>query len=149
MDNTILQNLGLSKNESKVYFALIKIKSASVNEISRESGVPRVNSYDILESLKNKGLVGTITKANKLFFEPANPEVLFELLDKKRKNILETEESVINLKTLFESEKIFQDVKVFKGKWGIKNALKETLNSKTEILNFGSAGMFPKFFPRL
>jgi len=30
-------------------------------------------------------LVGTITKANKLFFEPANPEVLFELLDKKRK----------------------------------------------------------------
>ena len=146
MINEILQNLGLSKNESKVYFALVKLKTASVNEISREANVPRVNSYDILQSLKAKGLVGTITKTNKMFFEPANPEILSELLEKKKKELQKTENSIKSLKVLFETEQTPQDVKVFKGKLGIKTILKDTLTSKTEILNFGSSGMFPKFY---
>jgi sugar-specific transcriptional regulator TrmB len=147
MANEILQNLGLSKNESKVYFALIKLKSASVNEISREANVPRVNSYDVLQSLRAKGLVGTITKANKMLFEPADPKVLSELLEKKKKALSETENSIENLKSLFKAEQIPQDVMVFKGKLGIKTVLKDTLSSKTEILNFGSSGMFTSFYP--
>lgn len=146
MTNEILQNLGLTKNESKVYFALVKLKTASVNEISREANVPRVNSYDILQSLKAKGLVGTITKANKMFFEPADPKVLSELLEKKKKELVETENSINTLKTIFEAEQTSQEVKVFKGKFGIKTILKDVLISKTEILNFGSSGMFPSFY---
>lgn len=146
MANDILQNLGLTKNESKVYFALVKLKQASVNEISREANVPRVNAYDILQSLKAKGLVGTITKANKMFFEPADPEILLELLEKKKKALSETENSIKSLKTLFETEQALQDVRVFKGKIGIKTVLQDALSSKTEILNFGSSGMFPKFY---
>ncbi len=145
--NEILQNLGLSKNESKVYFALVRLKTASVNEISREANVPRVNAYDILQSLKAKGLVGTITKANKMFFEPANPDILTELLEKKKKELLETENSIKDLKTLFQAKQTPQDVKIFKGKLGIKTILKDVLTSKTEILNFGSSGMFPNFYP--
>lgn len=147
MENEILQNLGLNKNESKVYFALVKLKKASVNEISKESNVQRVNTYDLLQSLKAKGLVGTITKENKMFFEASSPENLSELLEKKKKELLETEKSIKNLKTLFESEQTTQDVKVFKGKLGIKTILKEVLNTQTEILNFGSSGMFPKYYP--
>lgn len=147
MTNEILQNLGLSKNESKVYFALIELKSASVNEISREASVPRVNTYDILQSLRTKGLVGTITKTNKTLFEPANPEILKELLENKRKSLNETEKEISNLKLLFKQEKTAQDIKVFKEKLGIKTVLKDVLSSKKEILNFGSSGMFPKFYP--
>lgn len=147
MVNEILQSLGLSKNESKVYFALVKLKSASVNEIAREADVPRVNAYDILQSLRAKGLIGTITKANKMFFEPANPKVLLELLDRKKRELSETEKSIDRLKSLFEAEQTIQDVRVFKGKLGIKTILKDALVSKTEILNFGSAGMFPSFYP--
>lgn len=146
MIDEILQNLGLSKNESKVYFALVKLKTASVNEISREANVPRVNAYDIIQSLKAKGLVGTITKSNKMFFEPADPVVLSELLEKKKKDISETEKSIYTLKNLFESEQTSQDINVFKGKLGIKTVLKDALESKTEILNFGSSGMFPTFY---
>ncbi len=146
MVNEILQNLGLTKNESKVYFALVKLKTSSVNEISREANVPRVNTYDILHSLKAKGLVGTITKSNKMLFEPADPKVLSELLEKKKKELLETENSINSLKSLFEIEQTSQDVKVFKGKPGIKTILKDALTSKTEILNFGSSGMFPSFY---
>jgi sugar-specific transcriptional regulator TrmB len=146
MTNEILQNLGLSKNESKVYFALVKLKTTSVNEISREANVPRVNAYDILQSLKAKGLVGTITKANKMFFEPANPETLSELLEKKKKELSETENSIKNLKAIFEAEQTPQDVRVFKGKLGIKTILKDALISKTDILNFGSSGMFPSYY---
>lgn len=147
MNTEILQNLGLSKNESKVYFALIKLKSASVNELSRESNVPRVNSYDILQSLKSKGLVGTITRSNKLYFEPAEPKTLLKLLEKKKEGLKETSLAIEDLKEMFQQESFIQDIKVFKGKTGIKTILEEALNSKTEILNFGSSGMFPKFYP--
>lgn len=146
MVNEILQNLGLSKNESKVYFALVKLKTASANELSRDANVPRVNTYDILQSLKAKGLVGTIIKANKMLFMPADPKVLSELLEKKKKELSETENSINGLKALFEAEQTPQDIKVFKGKIGIKTILKDVLTSKTEILNFGSSGMFPSFY---
>lgn len=147
MNREILTNIGLTKNESKIYISLIKLKIASVSELSRESNVPRVNTYDVLESLKSKGLVGTIIKANKKYFEPANPHVLNELLEKRKKEILETETSIEKIKNIFELNDTPQEVRIFKGKLGIKTILKEALNSKSEILNFGSSGMFPSYYP--
>lgn len=146
MDPGLLQNLGLTKNESKIYYALVSLKSASVNELSRKTDVPRVNIYDILESLKSKGLVASVTKSNKMYFEPANPERLKELLEKKQEEMKKVAIEVDVLKKIFLDKNIRSDVGLFKGKLGIKSVLKEALNEK-EILNFGSSGMFPKTYP--
>ncbi|MCX6750579.1 MAG: hypothetical protein NTZ83_03925 [Candidatus Pacearchaeota archaeon] len=141
-----LQILGLTKNESKVYTALVKLNLASVNEISRKTNVPRVNIYDILESLKSKGLVASITKSNKQFFEPANPERLNELFEQKQKEISNTKKAIQELFEEFNKNSEKKDVALFKGKLGIKSVLKDVLNSKTEIINYGSTGKFPETY---
>ena len=141
-----LEGLGLTKNEAKIYFALIKLQNASVSEIYRACNVPRTNIYDVLESLKSKGLVATITKSNKMFFEPANPEQLKELYAKKEQQLQKAKAEILNLETMFKNTPEKNEAGIFKGKLGIKTVLKEALNSKTEIINYGSGGFFPEYY---
>ena len=79
MEKEQLEKIGLSPNEAKCYLTLIKIGSASANEISRKSGIHRVSVYDALRGLREKGLISQIMKSNKLLFEAANPERIFDI----------------------------------------------------------------------
>ena len=145
MSEELLQNLGLTKNESKIYKALVNQKTASVNELARATDVPRVNIYGILESLKAKGLAGTITKSNKMYFSPSDPKRLEELYHEKQKEMLTLKNEINSLSSIFNDSGIKHEVGVYKGVMGIKSILKDSLDSKTEIINFGSSGFFQKF----
>ena len=146
MKTELLQNLDLTKNEAKVYTALVKLKFASVNEIYRESDVPRVNIYDVLESLKAKGLVASVTKANKMYFEPADPQRLKELFEKKKKEMVDVEKRIEELSEIFSRPFPKREIGLFKGKLGLKTVMKDALTAKTEILDYGS-GLFPSTYP--
>lgn len=52
-----LMRLGLSEYEARAYVATVSLGEGTVNEISRESGVPRSRAYDIMERLAKKGFV--------------------------------------------------------------------------------------------
>jgi len=47
-EETLIQ-CGLTKNESRVYITLLRLGSATVVAITKESKVHRVNVYDVLE----------------------------------------------------------------------------------------------------
>jgi len=49
MRQKVLEELGLAKNEAKVYLNLLRLGSASVGKSTAESGVHRRNVYDSLE----------------------------------------------------------------------------------------------------
>lgn len=147
MDASALQSLGLTQNESKVYTALAALKSASAAELSKASGVIRVNVYDVIESLKDRGLVSLVKKSNKQYYDAAHPKALLELHRKRQQSLQEGMKAVEKLSLLFEQPTVKQDVGLFKGKLGLKTVLKEVLDAKTEILNFGSGGLFPKSYP--
>ena len=141
MDSVKLESLGLSKNESKVYLALIKLGSASVAQISKIADVHRVNIYDTIERLKEKGLISSTIKVNKKYYEPASPENIKVLLDEKQEEINQIKQDLPNLIKIFNDSKNKQEIHSFKGIQGIKTALKDVLDTKPkEILNFGSTG---------
>lgn len=52
-----LQNLGLRKNEAKVYIALTELGQASTTILTKVSGIPRSKIYDILSRLESLNLV--------------------------------------------------------------------------------------------
>ena len=79
-----LIGLGLTKNEAKVYLALLKLGSATAVEITKQSHVHRVNAYDVLERLQQKGLIATVFSAKKRVYEAANPEQLATLIKEKQ-----------------------------------------------------------------
>src|SRR5262249_36321269 len=51
-----LEELGLSPSESRVLVALLQVGSATAPQLSRLSGVPRTNTYPVIESLAARPL---------------------------------------------------------------------------------------------
>lgn len=142
-----LEKIGLSPNEVKCYLTLLKLGSASANEISRHSGIHRVSVYDALRGLREKGLISQITKENKLLFEAGNPEKILEIIKQKENEIEEAKKSIPELLLNFKMAKEKQEIHSYKGLAGIKTILWEILKSKTEVLDFGAEYKIKEFLP--
>ena len=83
MKDKVLMELGLSQNESKIYLALLEHGAANPTIIAEESGIHRVNVYDSLAKLKERGLVSEIIYAGKRQFQAAPPEALKNIIKEK------------------------------------------------------------------
>jgi len=105
-----LERAGLSPNEAKCYLTLLKIGSASANEVSRKSGIHRVSVYDALRGLAEKGLVSQITKTNKFLFEAGNPEKILDIINVKEEQLVEAKKIVPELILDFKSAKERQEI---------------------------------------
>ena len=60
MDISILEDLGLTRGEVKVYIALLEIGSSSVGQIIEKSGLQNSVVHRALNSLIEKGLISYI-----------------------------------------------------------------------------------------
>ncbi|MBI2130057.1 helix-turn-helix domain-containing protein, partial [Candidatus Woesearchaeota archaeon] len=87
MDTKVLEKIGLTRNQSEVYLALLKLGSATAQQIIKESGMHRSRVYDSLEKLQQLGLVSSVVKDYKRYFQAAKPEKLFEYVDEKKEAI--------------------------------------------------------------
>ena len=83
-----LRELGFSKNESRVYLALLEIGSSNVGRVAARSGVYRTNVYDALEGLVKKGLSSFVVKKGVKYFEAINPEALLEILRERESKLV-------------------------------------------------------------
>ena len=87
MDAKRLQEVGLTKTESVVYWALLQLGSSLAGKISRKSGVHRRSVYDAMDRLIEKGLVSETFVKGEKNYHAINPRRLLELL--KRVNLLQ------------------------------------------------------------
>jgi len=93
--------IGLTKNEGKVYETLVKFGKLGAGEISRESGVSYSKIYNILDSLVSKGIVKVIPEKSKKFV-PSSPEDLIKLIEEKQKKLEKAKEKANELKKFYE-----------------------------------------------
>src|ERR1700722_7802450 len=129
----ILKNFGLSEKEIAVYLALIELGPSSVREISAKSKVNRGTSYDILKSLIDLGIVSFYNKEAKQYFLAEQPEKLLSALDKKQEDLSliksNIQDSLPELKILFEKQGGKPTVKLYEGKQGVRHILEDVLES--------------------
>lgn len=85
---TVLENLGLTKNEAKIYLIILKLGSTNAAQIIANSGLHRGMVYDTLEKLIGQGLVCKIVTKKHRIFEAANPQKLLTLLKSKKERYL-------------------------------------------------------------
>lgn len=88
---TILTNLGLSENESKVYLAALVLGASSILGIAKAAEINRTTAYAIIDSLQKKGLMNIEISGLKKRFIAEDPEKLENILEIKRqqlKNVL-------------------------------------------------------------
>ena len=76
-----LKSLGLTKYESRVYVALLKVASATASEIHEISGVPRASVYTVIDQLLDKGLVSVSQSAPKRFAAFSPKDAITKLMD--------------------------------------------------------------------
>jgi len=139
----ILTSLGLNDKEAKVYLACTEIGTTVVSEIANKAKINRVTAYDILDKLKEKGLVSHFTKKKTKYFTCTDPETLLGTFE-KRTNDLRV--SLPKFKKLT-GEINHPRVRYFEGLEGIKAIYADSLTSKTEILNFSNSDEIRKEWP--
>lgn len=108
----LFESIGLSENESKVYFALLGSGPSNVQKISRASGVKRTTIYQILESLKEQGLVRVELPGLKQKFVAEDPAKLEAVVEAKSRAL---KDSIPSLRSLFVSDASASSVKYYQG----------------------------------
>ena len=125
MDTKILEEIGLTKNEIKVYLALIKIGQTTTTQIIKDSKINPSKIYNSLDKLIQKGLATYTIKANKKFFMASSPENLKQILIEKREKLEKEEKEVeIIIGSLNEFKKKDDDLietQTYEGVRGLKS----------------------------
>ncbi len=86
---SLLKELNLTEYEAKALVTLFKFSECDAPTISRNSEIPKTRIYDVLEKLKERGLVLEVYKKPKTY-KVINPEEIFKsLLDIKNKEFKE------------------------------------------------------------
>ncbi len=83
MIENYLQEIGLNKNEAKVYVELNQLGPQPASVISKRLSFNRSSLYSVLESLCNKGLISYIDNQKVRFFTVNDPNSLIAFVDKK------------------------------------------------------------------
>ena len=136
MNTEVLEQLGLTEAESKVYLALLELGSSQAGKITSKTGIHRRTVYDSIERLIEKGLVSFISQNNIKFFESVDPQQLLEILKEKQDNL---KQILPQLNLLHKSSKEKQETTFFRGKLGLKSVFNHQIEVGKEILVFGAS----------
>ena len=140
----VLTDIGLTPNEAKIYAALLDLHEASIDAVTKHSGVHRRNTYDALGRLVKKGLVFQVLPKKILTFAPVDPNKLFELVEEKEKSL---KDILPEMQLKFKRKPVSQSVYIYKGVGGLKNYIDLILKEKKNIYGIGSKGTW--FDPRI
>ena len=135
MKTEILEQIGLSKNEVKVYFALLELDQSSATPIVKKSGIPNSKVYPTIEKLIKKGLVSFVIKNNVKYFQASDPGHLIDFIHDKEKQLASQKKEIENILPLIEQKREFakekQESTVYEGFDGVKAAFNDILNTLT------------------
>ncbi|MGI0073795.1 MAG: TrmB family transcriptional regulator [Nitrosotalea sp.] len=150
-----LSKFGLTTNQSKVYIYLGKYGSKTAPEVCKALKLPRTETYHLLTTLQNRGMVSaTFQHPIKFSAEPLNKAIWslvnaekerVNTLERHEKNIVELWESIPEFNTAAQDkENKFQ---MLQGTNQIHSKIKEMIsNTEKEFLVLGSEKDFLKFY---
>lgn len=140
----ILEELGLSQNEAKIYETLLIEGESTVSAISNKSKIHRRNIYDSMSRLIEKGLVFQVIGKGDNLYRPVEPNKLMELVDEKRRKL---DKIMPNLIEEYKAKPHLEAAYIYKGVEGFKNYLRDMLSTQDDAYFIGAKGCW--FDPRL
>lgn len=141
MDFTVLEHIGLTKNETLVYVALLKHGKSTSGEVINEAGVSSGKIYETLEKLIKKGLATYIVENGVKKFFANQPKTLFDYVGEQevalRAKKQKIEKLLPQLEAIGKTEHDIDEVTVIKGFRGIRSVVYEVLEQAKTILVMG------------
>jgi HTH-type transcriptional regulator, sugar sensing transcriptional regulator len=143
-----LIQFGLSEEEAKVYLTVLELGGSFASTIANKAGIPRVNCYYILDSLKKKNLITANLKGNTKFFIAEPPQVL---INKQEEQFLQAQKLLPELIALTKVSDFKPTIRSYEGIEGIKTIFDQTLEAKSEVMGYTNlealAELLPDYLP--
>src|SRR4030043_744601 len=131
MNLEILEQIGLTKSEIKVYLALLELGSSTTGPIVDKSGAASSKIYEILDRLIHKGMASHVMKGSTKYFEAAPPERILDYLKEREEELAtqkkEGEQLLPQLVLKKEMAKYKQEATIYRGMRGIETAFYDAL----------------------
>lgn len=89
MDESILEDIGLSKAEIKVYFALLELGPSTSGPIIQKSGLQSSVVHRCLKTLLGKGILTYVKVGKDNNYQAANPKSLVDFVENKKKKLID------------------------------------------------------------
>jgi len=133
MDLKILEDIGLTKSEIKVYLALLELGPSTKGPVVHKSGVASSKIYYLLEKLMEKGLVSYIIRANVKHFEAVPPRKLLDYVEAKKEKVEIQKENLKKILPQLEMRQfiamITPEARIFRGMGGARTSFNDILTT--------------------
>lgn len=137
MDTSILEDLGLTGVEIKVFLTLMDLGSSSAGPIVEKSGLQNAVVHRAFHSLAEKGFITYIYKGKIKVYQAIEPKLLLNFLDDKKARL---EKILPELEAKRGLQKEKPKAVIFQGSRGIKELLNLMLETdKKEYVSYGGA----------
>ena len=138
MDIEVLEEFGLTKNESKVYLELLSSGKSLAGTLAEKTDIHRRNVYDTLKRLIEKGFVTHHKKGKKEYYLASSPEKIKEMLKEKMDIANKFLPKLLNQ---YNKTKEKKEVEVLEGKEGMKNFFSSILKHHSgHLYSIGATG---------
>ncbi len=156
MNEKLLEDIGLSRGEARVYLTLLDLGMATTGPIAKFSKISPSKVYKILDKLSARGLTSYVLIGKIKHFKPANPKTVLDLIQQKKSEIEEKENQFQTIlpqlqKQLTQSQKKAQ-AEIYEGFSGLKTVFDDILNTASkndEVLTIGiskATGIVQRYF---
>lgn len=155
--DTLLRKFGFSEKESILYLACLELGTPSAAAtIAKRAKLNRTTAYDVLVSLKEKGLVIMHKKGGVQYYEALAPEklerYLLEESERYKRLATEAQKIIPELSARYQSLPSKPKIYFYEGVEGLIRVYEETLTSHEEIRAYASdqanQDAIPEYFPQ-
>ena len=136
MNTQILEDIGLSNAEIKVYLALLELGTSTAGSILEKSGLQNSVVHMTLNKLIERGFVTFVKEGKRNHYQAANPKHIIDFINEKKERF---EDILPELLVKQQQAKAKPEIITFRGINGIKELLMELLEAGgKEHHTFGS-----------
>lgn len=140
----VLEKLGFSPNEIKVYLVLNDHGSTKAGRIAKLAKIDRSSAYNAIKILLEKGLASYVMIGEVKWFQATGPKRLLEFVHEQEEDVRNI---VDELQVRHKANKIEGQVRLFKGIKGIRSIFMDIVRTGKDNYFFGSEGQFSERMP--
>lgn len=140
----VLEKIGFSPNEIRVYLTLNSHGSMKAGRIAKLAHLDRSSCYNALKLLLEKGMASHVSIGKVKWFQVTGPKRLLDYIKEQEEDV---KEILPELHAKHKAAKIEGQVRLFKGIKGVKSIFLDIIRTKKDNFVFGSEGQFSERMP--
>ncbi|MFH1542904.1 MAG: helix-turn-helix domain-containing protein [Patescibacteria group bacterium] len=138
----LLENIGLSPSEVKIYLALLRLGDTTVNEIAKDTRIKRTTIYPFLDSLRDKGLIEWGLQKYNRKARAKEPQQLIRFAEAQERSfgraVLKLNDQIKDIEKIYSPNLKDVEVKYFEGVKECHKMLLELYNINGNMYTYSS-----------